>query len=292
MSELAFRVAEATFVVRFEDLDDGRSLLPSYAPFYVKEPTEAPMFTMVVGDNAADDSLEGEEVGQFDCGGANNGVYRIEDGYKMLVSDIHGKLCCAFTARKSFSDCRARLYGTHEEQKYGLNNAMMIAFAFAGAMRNILLMHASVPMKDEKAYLFLGSSGTGKSTHSRLWLEHVEDADLLNDDNPAVRIAEDGAAFVYGTPWSGKTPCYRNLRRTCGGFLRLQQYPKNIIRRDSGIKAFASILSSCSTMIWDKPSYRAICDTCAKLAERVPCYHLKNRPERDAARLSYNSIAR
>ncbi len=292
MNRLAFRVADAPFLVTFEDIDDGRSLLPSYAPFYVEELAETPMFTMTVGETTTDDSPEGEEVGQFDCGGANHGVYRIENGYKMMVSDIHGKLCCAFTARNSFSDCRARLYGTPTEQAYGLNNAMMIVFAFAGAMRNILLMHASVPMKDGKAYLFLGSSGTGKSTHSRLWLEHVEDTDLLNDDNPAVRLAEDGTAYVYGTPWSGKTPCYRNLRQLCGGFLRLQQFPKNIIRRDRGVKAFASILSSCSTMIWDKPSYHAICDTCSKLAERVPCYYLKNRPERDAARLSYNTIAR
>ena len=86
-------------------------------------------------------------------------------------------------------------------------------------------------MIDDKGFLFLGKSGTGKSTHCKLWLNNFEDADLLNDDNPALRILPDGKVYVYGTPWSGKTPCYRPLRRLAGGFLRLEQAPKNEISR-------------------------------------------------------------
>ena len=73
----------------------------------------------------------------------------------------------------------------------------MIAFAFSGAQKDLLLIHASVTMKDGKGYLFLGKSGTGKSTHSQLWLKHIPGTELLNDDNPAVRLIND-EVIVYG----------------------------------------------------------------------------------------------
>lgn len=291
-NDLLFRVADVPFRIIFKDIEDGRPFLPSFAPFHMTEmPNEPLLFTLIVGNGESSNVPEGEEVGQFDCGGCNHGVYRLEEGYKMFVSNPEGQLCCTFTAHKQFSQCKATLYGTPEQGSFGLNNAIMIMFAFAGAMQGILLMHASVPMLNDKAYLCLGKSGTGKSTHCKLWLKHVEGTDLLNDDNPAVRYM-DGKTYIYGTPWSGKTPCYRNLRKECGAFLRLQQYPGNIIKKHSPLQGFASILSSCSTMIWDKPSYNAICDTVSKIASITASYHLRCKPDKDAARLSYNTIAR
>lgn len=291
-NDLLFRVADVHFRIIFKDIEDGRPFLPSFAPFHITEmPNEPLLFTLVVGNGESSDVPEGEEVGQFDCGGCNHGVYRMEDGYKMFVSNPEGQLCCTFIAKKQFSQCKATMFGTPEQGSFGLNNAIMIMFAFAGAMQGILLMHASVPMLNDKAYLCLGKSGTGKSTHCKLWLKHVEGTDLLNDDNPAVRYL-DGKTYIYGTPWSGKTPCYRNLRKECGAFLRLQQYPGNIIKKHNPLQGFASILSSCSTMIWDKPSYNAICDTVSKIASITASYHLRCKPDKDAARLSYNTIAR
>lgn len=291
-NDLLFRVADVHFRIIFKDIEDGRPFLPSFAPFHITEmPNEPLLFTLVVGNGESSDVPEGEEVGQFDCGGCNHGVYRMEDGYKMFVSNPEGQLCCTFIAQKQFSQCKATMFGTPEQGSFGLNNAIMIMFAFAGAMQGILLMHASVPMLNDKAYLCLGKSGTGKSTHCKLWLKHVEGTDLLNDDNPAVRYL-DGKTYIYGTPWSGKTPCYRNLRKECEAFLRLQQYPGNIIKKHNPLQGFASILSSCSTMIWDKPSYNAICDTVSKIASITASYHLRCKPDKDAARLSYNTIAR
>lgn len=291
-NDLLFRVADVHFRIIFKDIEDGRPFLPSFAPFHITEmPNEPLLFTLIVGNGESSDVPEGEEVGQFDCGGCNHGVYRMEDGYKMFVSNPEGQLCCTFIAQKQFSQCKATMFGTPEQGSFGLNNAIMIMFAFAGAMQGILLMHASVPMLNDKAYLCLGKSGTGKSTHCKLWLKHVEGTDLLNDDNPAVRYL-DGKTYIYGTPWSGKTPCYRNLRKECGASLRLQQYPGNIIKKHNPLQGFASILSSCSTMIWDKPSYNAICDTVSKIASITASYHLRCKPDKDAARLSYNTIAR
>lgn len=297
MNTLSFRVAEALFSVhfRYDEVDGGRALLPSYAPFYVKEaaikPTDKRLFSIEVSPDLQPFRGEGEELGEFDCGGIMHHVFRRDNGgYIMLVRNPEGEAACAFRSNADFSECQVSLFGDKENRGFGLGNALMIAFAFAGCYHNIVLIHASVPMVNGLAYCFLGKSGTGKSTHSRLWLKHIEGTDLLNDDNPAVRITESGEVRVYGTPWSGKTPCYRNLNYPAGGFLRLEQYPENIINKEAPLQAFASLLASCSSMIWDLPSYHAICAIVEKIVQRVPLCHLKCLPDEAAARLSYTTF--
>ena len=172
---------------------------------------------------------------------------------------------------------------------FGQNNAQRLAYAFASAPHSTLLMHASVVRNDGTGYLFLGKSGTGKSTHTRLWLKYIPGSDLMNDDNPVVRV-ENGIAYVYGSPWSGKTPCYRNVVAPVGGFVQLQQCPENAIRRENVLGSFASLLPSISTMKWDKRIYTAHCDTISELIRTTPLYHLGCLPDEAAARLSYHTL--
>ena len=248
------------------------------------------MFTVVVSSDLVDAEPEGEEMGQFDCGGMTHGVFKTADGYKFQLRNIDGQMACAMKSHNRFSRCEVSLFGDENNRAYGLNNALMLAFAYAGAHHQIVLMHASVTVFKERGYLFLGYSGTGKSTHSSLWIRHIPGCELLNDDNPAVRIVGN-KVYVYGTPWSGKTPCYRNLSFEAGAFVRLKQYPENIIERDNVVKSFASILSSCSTMIWDKPSYDAICDNVTAIVSHVPAYFLRCLPDEAAAQLCNKTIA-
>ena len=65
------------------------------------------------------------------------------------------------------------------------------------------LLHSSVVEYGDAAYAFLGRSGAGKSTHSKLWLENLPTAKILNGDKPIVGY-ENGKFYVYGTPWQGK----------------------------------------------------------------------------------------
>src|SRR5690606_39491454 len=80
---------------------------------------------------------------------------------------------------------------------------LMVVFGQVGLQHRLILIHASVIAYQQKQGIaFLGKSGTGKSTHSKLWLQHIPDTELLNDDNPVVRLEEDGKAMIYGTPRS------------------------------------------------------------------------------------------
>lgn len=71
---------------------------------------------------------------------------------------------------------------------FGVNNAAMLLYAFRSAPFGTLELHASMVSNAGRAFLFMAKSGTGKSTHSSLWLEHVPGSELMNDDNPVVRI--------------------------------------------------------------------------------------------------------
>lgn len=294
MKTLYFKVAEAYYAIRFtDDKADYKFLLSSSVNFNIPYPGDSVpmMFTLTVGDGLVLPEAQGESIGEFECGGIKHTITRQADGgYRILIASDTNGVSCAFEANSDFSECRCSLFGDAGTQHFGLGNANMIAFAFAGARHGILLMHASVPVQDGYGYLCLGKSGTGKSTHASLWLKYIPDTELLNDDNPAVRVLADGSVYVYGTPWSGKTPCYRNKRAQVGGFLRLHQDPENVIYRYNPIETFATILSSCSTMIWDKASYNAICDTITAITRCVPAYDLRCRPDEAAARLSFATI--
>ena len=172
-----------------------------------------------------------------------------------------------------------------------LNNFLMMLYAFNAARRHTLLMHASVIASAGKGFLFLGKSGTGKSTHTSLWLKHIPGCHLLNDDNPVVQVdAARRTATVFGSPWSGKTPCYRNESMPIGAFVRLEQAPQNEIAQESAVRAFAALLPSCSCLKQDKEIYRAIVSTVTDLTSLTPVFHLKCLPDRAAAELCRKTI--
>lgn len=138
--------------------------------------------------------------------------------------------------------------------------------------------------------MFLGKSGTGKSTHSRQWLESIPGTELLNDDNPIIRIEADGTVRVYGSPWSGKTPCYRNASAPVGAIVRIRQCPENRISRLSVVESYASVYSSCSGLKFYKSMADAIHSTLEGVVLGVPCYVLDCRPDHDAARVCHEAV--
>lgn len=164
-------------------------------------------------------------------------------------------------------------------------------FSYNSPKYSALLMHSSVVAVDNEAVMFLGSSGTGKSTHSRLWLENIPGAELVNDDNPVVRL-EDGRLFVYGTPWSGKTPCYRNVRVPVKAIVCLKQAPVNEISSLKGVYAYAGFSSAVSLIRWE----REIMDDSTRLASQivmsVPFFAMNCLPDKEAAKICHNGVWR
>lgn len=174
----------------------------------------------------------------------------------------------------------ATLVMTGRYKKLAIDNALMVMYALATANKGTVLFHAAVVSHKDKGYMFLGSNGTGKSTHVRLWLEHIEGTELVNDDNPVVC---DGV--VYGSPWSGKTPCYRNVSYPLGGIVVLSQAPYNKIDRLNGLQAYVALVASISGKRWDARIADGLHATENKLATEMPVWHLECLPDEGAAKL-------
>ena len=168
--------------------------------------------------------------------------------------------------------------------------ALWVGYGLMVLPHGTVAIHSSCIVYRDRAVLFLGESGTGKSTHTRLWRQHIEGSMLLNDDSPVLRIA-DGKVWAYGSPWSGKTPCYKPLRYELQGCVRLSQAPANAIRRLSVLRAYGALHPSCPPeFAYDGLLYDRVSTFIGALLERVPLYHLACLPDAEAAQLSCHTL--
>ncbi|MCF0178316.1 MAG: phosphoenolpyruvate carboxykinase, partial [Bacteroidales bacterium] len=170
-----------------------------------------------------------------------------------------------------------------------ITSFLRIAFAQAAIAHKCISIHSSCVVHEGKAYLFLGKSGTGKSTHARQWMSAFAGCTLLNDDNPVIRI-ENGVVKAYGTPWSGKTPCYKNENYPVAGIVRLSQAKTNKFTLLSGTEAFAALLPSCSSIRQDKRLQESLIGTLIEITETVPVGRMECLPDTDAAKVCYNGL--
>ena len=167
---------------------------------------------------------------------------------------------------------------------------LWMMFGLAINPLHAIAVHSSVIVKDGGAVMFLGESGTGKSTHTRLWRENIDGAKLLNDDSPIIKCV-DGTPMAFGSAWSGKTPCYIDSRFPIKGIVRLSQAPHNKIRRLGIIDALGALLPSCPpAFAYDEKLQDNICDTLSEVLQNVPVYHLECLPDAAAAELSYETV--
>ncbi|WP_159634931.1 hypothetical protein [Sphingobacterium composti Ten et al. 2007 non Yoo et al. 2007] len=165
----------------------------------------------------------------------------------------------------------------------------MVAFAQSALLHKCILIHASVVTNDKFGYAFLGKSGTGKSTHSRLWLAYLQGFNLLNDDNPAIRVTND-SILIYGTPWSGKTPCYINDVRPLKGLVRLKQAPYNLFEIRKNKDALLALLPSCSAIRWNKNLYSTLVNILIDIINLTTIAELQCLPNESAAKLCFNEL--
>ena len=295
MRRYNFLVAGHLFSIELDETVENIPLPRSFEKFRVEEidPAAPKLFTLRV--YCGFDKLlhyDRSEVTGFDWDGERCTIHKAKDFYAIEIADSKSEeLRATMVATEDFYETDIFLREKGAWNSYIVNNFIMMNYAFASSYYNTLMIHASVILNNEKSYLFLGKSGTGKSTHSQLWLDNIDGSELLNDDNPIVRIFPDDKVIVYGSPWSGKTPCYKNISSEAGAFVMLEQAPENEIVRESYSKAFVSILTSCSVFRYHEDQYRNLCNTSIRLVELISGYKLKCKPDREAALLCHSTIS-
>ena len=256
--------------------------LDGFKPFEV-DSSEEPVATFVLTE---EDVPQFTEV-QYESGvdGIIDAFGRYQEGYLFVMTPPEGENLSLWKADGCNIICFKGLL-SHRLLRF----ALWIAYGLATLPQQTIAIHTSVIQYKGRTVLFLGESGTGKSTHTRLWRENIEGAVLLNDDSPILRIV-DGKVWMFGSPWSGKTPCYKTESYPLAACVRLSQAPHNKIRRLSIAQGYAAIHPSCPPdFAYDDTLYDYISETLSEVLGQVPMYHLECLPDADAARLSCKTV--
>lgn len=152
-----------------------------------------------------------------------------------------------------------------------------------------ILLHSSCIVVDGMAYAFSADSGTGKSTHTQLWLEHFGDrAYMLNDDKPAIRLI-DGTVYACGTPWSGKYDYSTPAVVPLAGICFLERSEDNWIKKADTGRAVFNIFSQTVRNL-NKDKMENLFDVLEQLFAKVPLFEMGCNITQQAVDISYNAM--
>ena len=150
------------------------------------------------------------------------------------------------------------------------------------------LMHGSAVAVGEEAFLFTAASGTGKTTHTRLWMEQIPGAFVVNGDKPLLRM-RDGLCEVCGTPWSGKENMNQNVIVPLRAICFLHRGTENRIEEISFREA-ASLLLQQSFRCSDPFVMQKTMTLIKRLGDCVHFYQLFCNMEPEAAVVSWRGM--
>ena len=277
-----YQIAGQVFEVKGEELLRGVACIEGLKAFEVQ--LGEPSFSIKEGDEQnVPEAKQTLYTFEYDC---VTGVFaRTETGFSFTMQLAEEP---PLTLWASIGNPDVYLQGNWSVRL--IRFALWVGFGLMMLKHDTLAIHSSCIVYKDKAVLFLGESGTGKSTHTRLWREHIEGAMLLNDDSPMIRV-EDGKVWAYGSAWSGKTPCYKNERYELKACVRLSQAPYNKIQKLPVLQAYGAIHPSCAPeFAYDETLYDEVSRIIGKILSVVPFYHLACLPDKEAALLSCNTI--
>ena len=155
---------------------------------------------------------------------------------------------------------------------------------------NGMFLHSSSVTYEGRGYLFSADSGTGKSTHTKLWQQIFgEEAKVFNDDKTPLRRL-DGTWYAYGAPWCGKDNININMKVPVAGICFLKQGSENRIRRLTQDQAVTNIIRQTLMKCKTVEKLDLMLSHVEKIVQEIPVFELENRPEPEAARLSYETM--
>lgn len=154
---------------------------------------------------------------------------------------------------------------------------------------NIILFHGSVVAVDGIGYLFTAKSGTGKSTHTKLWREYFgERAFMVNDDKPLIKINENDC-IVYGTPWDGKHRLSKNTSVPLKAVCILERSEKNHIEKITKSEAYSMLIQQVHRP-GGAEKIAKLLNLIDKFSENVNLYKLGCNMDIEAAKIAYNGM--
>ena len=166
----------------------------------------------------------------------------------------------------------------HEREEFGIlyRVALELLRHYEG-----MYIHGGALEYKGQVYLFTAPSGTGKSTHLRLWKQRLGDgAVILNGDKPFLRWI-DGTCRVFGSPWRGKEHWGENSSGQLGGIFILRRGDTNRVERLSELEVLDTLLSA-TLYPEEAATTEKLVELIGRLMESVPIRALYCTPEPQA----------
>ena len=151
-----------------------------------------------------------------------------------------------------------------------------------------VVFHGSVVALDGKAYIFTAPSGTGKTTHTRLWLKNIPGVYVLNGDKPLLRVTN-GGIYACGTPWQGKEHYGVNEILPLKAICILFRAEENSVVPLTPSEAVETLISQ-TNMPHDGSSIMKTLTILDSIASSVKLYSLRCNMEDEAAIICKNAI--
>lgn len=159
--------------------------------------------------------------------------------------------------------------------------AFRLVYLALAQKRGLFALHSASILYEEKAWLFSGSSGTGKSTHTGLWNREFH-TPLLNGDLNLIGI-EHGKALVYGLPWCGTSDCYTPNTYPLGGITLLKQHPFEKAEHLTIDQKQLAVMQRLVSPTWTEDMLHKNLAFTASLCEQIPVFSLLCTKEPSAA---------
>ncbi|WP_195269383.1 hypothetical protein [Eubacterium sp. 1001713B170207_170306_E7] len=177
---------------------------------------------------------------------------------------------------------------TLEDWEY---NQTGYVFSKALVEYNGFCLHASAISVNNKAILFSAPSGTGKTTHTNLWLQYFgkDRVNIFNDDTPAIRQVID-KFYAYGTPWAGSSRINSNIKAPIAAIVFLKQGEKNTIRKLSNKEAVNQLFFQAIIPKYNNEKVDKILCIIDQIIRKIPVYEMRCRIDNDAVKTVYEAV--
>ncbi len=151
------------------------------------------------------------------------------------------------------------------------------------------LIHATAIRVDRKAYLLIGPSGAGKTTHARLWKKYLGERMLMiNDDKPIIRLY-DGRFYACASPWSGKDRWMNNIDAPLHAIIRIKQAEQNRIEEVPDEDIWEVLMNQIYKSSKHDTMQR-IMNTVEQMIKDIPTFNMECNTDEDAARLAFETV--
>ncbi len=225
----------------------------------------------------------------------NKFYYRDKLGNDNVV--YYDALSATIIAKITFSPdySKVKILAYDVKNIYDISSDYYLLNLFDNMLRYCMQMHSSfvfhssaIGCKDG-GVVFSAVSGTGKSTHTSLWLNEFPDAYMVNDDSPIIRLEKNGDVHLCGTPWAGTTGINTNVVIPLKGIVFLEREEKNSIEEISAMQAVGRFLGGIAPAL-NSDMFEKSLETLNMILSKVPAYVLKCNMEPEAALVAREKI--